>query len=120
MPLAPRSPSASPTEGATMHDVSLPTAATPTATDANDPRCVPIKLAHSIPVGDAIDYPHYSDEEHDVWRTLYARQEKLLAGRAADEFLAGLAALDLDREKIPALRDVSRRLFEATGWQVAR
>ena len=104
-----------------MHDVSLSASATATTTaDANDPRCVPIKLTRSIPVGDAIDYPHYTDEEHDVWRTLYARQEKLLAGRAADEFLDGLATLDLDREKIPPLRDVSRRLFEATGWQVAR
>src|ERR1700688_2388648 len=103
-----------------MNDVFTPTATAvpaPVPTDANDPRCAPIKLKAPIPVGDAIDYPHYTDEEHDVWRTLYARQEKLLAGRAADEFLDGLAALDLDREKIPALPDVSRRLFEATGWQ---
>lgn len=105
-----------------MDDVSSTSTAAQTlpATDSNDPRCMPIKLTRSIPVGDAIDYPDYSAEEHDVWRTLHARQEKLLAGRAADEFLAGLEALDLDREKIPALRDVSRRLFEATGWQVAR
>jgi phenylalanine-4-hydroxylase len=104
-----------------MHDVSQPaSAAATTVTDANDPRCVPIKLTRAIPVGDGIDYPPYTEEAHDVWRTLYARQEKLLAGRAADEFLAGLEALELDRKKIPALRDVSRRLFEETGWQIAR
>ncbi len=106
-----------------MDDVSSlppPVAPAMAATDANDPRCVPIKLTRSIPVGAEIDYPHYTDEEQDVWRTLFARQEKLLPGRGADEFLTGLAELDLDREKIPALSAVSRRLFEATGWQIAR
>ena len=90
------------------------------ATDANDPRCQPIKLTGPIPVGDEIAYPSYTAEEQDVWRTLYTRQEKLLPGRAADEFLSGLEALDLDREKIPALAEVSRRLFATTRWQIAR
>ena len=32
-------------------------------------------------------YEAYTREEHDVWRTLYARQRKLLPGRAVDEFI---------------------------------
>jgi phenylalanine-4-hydroxylase len=32
----------------------------------------------------------------------------------------GLAALGLEREKIPALRRRLRQLFAATGWQIAR
>lgn len=87
---------------------------------ADDPRCVPIKLEGPIPVGDEIEYPKYSDDEQAVWRELFARQVKLLPGRAADEFLSGLERLDLDRDRIPALADVSRRLKAATGWQVAR
>ncbi len=55
-----------------------------------------------------------------VWRTLSARMKELLPGRAADEFMSGLAALRLDEERIPALADVSRRLHAATGWQIAR
>ena len=90
------------------------------AQDGSDPRCVPIKLGAPIPVGDEIAYPRYSEEEHEVWRTLYARQEKLLPGRAAGEFLTGLGALDLDRERIPALADVSRKLHAGTGWRIAR
>jgi phenylalanine-4-hydroxylase len=97
-----------------------PNSAAPRAADGSDPRCIPIKLMGPIPIGDEIEYPRYTDEQHDVWRTLYARQEKLLPGRAADEFLSGLAALDLDRDKIPALREVSRRLFETTRWRLAR
>ena len=90
------------------------------ATGAADPRCVPIKLNEAIPIGDDISYPDYIPDEHAVWRELHARQTALLPGRAADEFLSGLAALDLDRERIPALADVSRRLEHATGWRIAR
>ena len=81
----------------------------------NDPRCVPIKLTAPIPIGDEISQPCYSEDEHAVWRELILRQAKLLPGRAADEFLSGLAALDLDRQRIPALADVSRKLHAATG-----
>ncbi len=54
---------------------------------ADDPRCVPIKLTAPIPTGDEIACPDYTAKEHDVWRTLCARPEELLPGRAADEFL---------------------------------
>ena len=92
----------------------------PPANHGSDPRCIPIKLAAPIPVGEEIAYPSYTEEEHAVWRDLYARQMKLLPGRAADEFLSGLAALDLEQNRIPALADVSRKLKAATGWRVAR
>lgn len=88
--------------------------------DGNDPRCIPHKLTAPLPVGVECVYPNYSAEDHDVWRTLYARMESLLPGRAADEFLTGLAALQLDRDRIPALAAVSRQLQRATGWQIAR
>jgi phenylalanine-4-hydroxylase len=98
--------------------MTVPTPAS--AANSTDPRCVPIKLAAPIPVGDEIRYPNYTAEEHTVWRELFARQLKLLPGRAADEFLSGLDALALDRDRIPALADVSRRLQRATGWRIAR
>jgi phenylalanine-4-hydroxylase len=91
-----------------------------TTPDGSDPRCVPIKLTAAMPVGDEIDYPAYSAEDHDVWRLLYARQQELLAGRAADEFLIGLKALGLESDRIPALASVSRKLQQATGWRIAR
>lgn len=90
------------------------------AQDPPDPRCIPIKLTAPIPIGDEIAYPPYTADEQAVWRELYARQVKLLPGRAADEFLTGLEALELDREKIPALAEVSRKLEATTRWRVAR
>lgn len=101
--------------------MATPTTPTEAAKTAElDPRCVPIKLTAPIPVGDEVAYPRYTAEEQSVWRDLFARQVELLPGRAADEFLDGLAQLDLDRERIPALADVSRKLEAATGWRVAR
>src|SRR3954471_9165124 len=92
----------------------------PAGTGADDPRCIPHKLTAPLPIGGECRYPAYTADEQDVWRTLYARMETLLPGRAADEFLTGLAALKLERDRIPALADVSRKLQQATDWQIAR
>ncbi|MBV9126455.1 MAG: phenylalanine 4-monooxygenase [Verrucomicrobia bacterium] len=91
-----------------------------TATSTDDPRCVPIALDGPIPEGDEIPYPNYSVEEHDIWRTLYARQRKLLPGRACQEYIDGLELLKLPEDRVPALRDVSRVLEKATGWKLTR
>ena len=88
--------------------------------DGSDPRCVPIKLMGPIPVGADCAYPAYAADEQAVWRLLFARQEALLPGRAADEFMDGLRLLDLGRDRIPALADVSRKLDRITGWRIAR
>jgi phenylalanine-4-hydroxylase len=95
-----------------------PAATTPAGAD--DPRCVPHKLTAPLPVGGDCPYPDYTADEHAVWQTLYARLEALLPGRAAGEFLVGLEALGLERDRIPALADVSRKLRQATDWQIAR
>ena len=61
---------------------------------------------------------HYSPEEHALWRELYATQQKLLPGRACDEFIAGLAIVDLPHTRIPQCDEVSRQLESATRWRV--
>lgn len=61
----------------------------------------------------------YTNDEHDVWNTLYTRQIKLLEGRACKEFMDGVHALHLSAEKIPQLPDVSARLKAISGWSVA-
>lgn len=61
----------------------------------------------------------FSKEEHQVWRTLYERQIKLLKGRACEQFIKGVSRLDLNPKEIPQLKDVSKKLKNYSGWQVA-
>jgi len=63
------------------------------------------------------DFGSYTETEHDVWRTLYARQRGILPGLACDAYLDGLEKLDLSRG-IPDFENLSARLHALTGWRV--
>ena len=60
----------------------------------------------------------YTPTEHAVWKTLFARQSALLAGRACDAFVAGLGALPIAADAIPDFRRLSDVLMRHTGWQI--
>ncbi|TVK96263.1 phenylalanine 4-monooxygenase [Shewanella algae] len=63
-----------------------------------------------------IDYPQ---DEHAIWQELYARQEHNLPGRACDEYMQGLKALDLPKDRIPQLGELDTVLQDTTGWKTA-
>ena len=81
-------------------------------------------LASGPPVGARADWTidqdwaSYTPDEHQVWVTLYERQAALLPGRACDEFLNGLRALDLHGDGIPDFGEMNRKLNALTGWTV--
>ena len=85
-----------------------------------DPRCIPVRLDRHPPEGDEIRSPSYTEDDHETWRLLYARQRALLPGRAADEYLAGLTRMGFPEARIPSLRAASTVLSDTTGWRVAR
>ena len=64
------------------------------------------------------DWERYSAEDHDIWRTLYARQIQLIERYAAPEFVAGTHALNASPDRIPRIDDTNRILAAATGWQI--
>ena len=64
------------------------------------------------------DWQHYTPEEHATWDTLFARQAKLLPGRASEAYLRGLDVLKLSKPGIPDFEELSDRLMKLTGWQV--
>ncbi|WP_375270970.1 phenylalanine 4-monooxygenase [Sphingomonas sp.] len=66
----------------------------------------------------AQNWASYTPEEHATWDTLFARQSKLLPGRASDAWLRGLDVLRLDKPGIPDFAELSERLMKLTGWQV--
>jgi phenylalanine-4-hydroxylase len=66
----------------------------------------------------AQDWEHYSEEEHAIWATLYARQRSLIERYAAPEFLAGTRALGALPDRIPRFEEANRILGAATGWRI--
>jgi phenylalanine-4-hydroxylase len=64
------------------------------------------------------DWSSYTADEHAIWNELYARQRKLLVGRADDAVLKGHDALNLGRGGIPNLERMSDELERMTGWRV--
>jgi len=63
------------------------------------------------------DYASYSDADQDRWRRLYARQMRLVPGRACPEFLRVIETLGYD-SGVPRFDEVNGRLERATHWQV--
>ena len=64
------------------------------------------------------DWRAYTETEHKTWDTLYARQMKILPGRAADVFFKGLKTLDLNTGGIPDFSLMNPKLKALTGWTV--
>lgn len=64
------------------------------------------------------DWDRYTEVEHQTWDILYARQMKILPGRAADVFMKGLQALDLNTGGIPDFAVMNPKLQALTGWTV--
>jgi len=60
----------------------------------------------------------YTAEDHATWDILYARQKKMLPGRAAQAFLNGIDILKLSKPGIPDFDELNAILLETTGWQV--
>lgn len=84
---------------------------------------------HGLAAGDAaapdrpdwtIDqgWKNYTPAEHEVWKTLFERQTKLLPGRACDAFIEGMNSLPIGADRIPDFVELSDVLMQRTGWQV--
>jgi phenylalanine-4-hydroxylase len=89
----------------------------------NEPKRQPPAAASGAPPERAdwtIDqgWERYTAEDHGVWKTLFERQSRLLAGRACDQFVAGMRDLPIGAEQIPDFRRLSEILMRKTGWQV--
>jgi phenylalanine-4-hydroxylase len=81
-------------------------------------------LAQDLPGGVSPDwtipqgFECYTEVEHRTWVTLYERQAEVLPGRACDQFLRGLDALDLHGQGIPDFARLNEKLSALTGWTI--
>lgn len=60
----------------------------------------------------------YTEEEHRVWREVWAQLGPMHERRVARELLALHREFPIDRERIPQLADVSARLQPRTGFRM--
>jgi phenylalanine-4-hydroxylase len=60
----------------------------------------------------------FTNDEHDIWRTLYKRQSDILRGRAISLFMDSLSTLGISQERVPDFADVNEILMKRSGWQV--
>ena len=64
------------------------------------------------------DWDAYTPEQHAIWRTLFRRQEAVLAQRACQPFLDGLKDLGVAAAGIPDFRRLNDALDRATRWHI--
>jgi phenylalanine-4-hydroxylase len=62
------------------------------------------------------DYAAYTGEQHAVWAELVGRVLPNVEKHAAREYLEGFEVIGLQADKLPDLKDISRRLGPRTGW----
>lgn len=62
-------------------------------------------------------YEEYSDENHEAWRSLFARLLPKWEKYANPHFLKGIESLCLDPNKVPRIEDVNNFLNPLTGFK---
>lgn len=62
-------------------------------------------------------YELYSEENHETWRRLMARQTERWQRYANRRFLDGLDVLHLDWQKVPRLEDINKFMAPRTGFR---
>jgi phenylalanine-4-hydroxylase len=68
-------------------------------------------------LGDRVPTVEYSDVEHDVWRVVSEQLAVKHPKYGCRAYLEGSEALDLPKDHVPQLREVSARLAPLTGFQ---
>ncbi len=63
-------------------------------------------------------WDRYTDEDHAIWQTLYARQMRMIQQYAAPEFIAGTRTLRASPERIPRIDETNRILESISGWKI--
>ena len=66
----------------------------------------------------AQQYEHYTEEDQELWRILFARQLPLIEQYAAPEVLHGIRVLDASADRIPNFFQTNKTLEALTGWRI--
>lgn len=63
-------------------------------------------------------YERYTEQNHQTWSKLIARQRPFLDGRAHPRYLACLDQLGFPSDRMPDFNEISARLTQVSGWSL--
>jgi phenylalanine-4-hydroxylase len=66
------------------------------------------------------DDVEFTEEQHDVWRTLYNRQFPKIEKYICREYQEGFKLLQLPADHIPSIRELNEKITPLTGWKTVR
>lgn len=76
------------------------------------------KLAADYREGDPVPFAEYTEEEQEVWRTVWKSLAPVHQKFACKEYLAASARLNISRETIPQLAEVSDKVQKLSGFRL--
>jgi phenylalanine-4-hydroxylase len=76
------------------------------------------RISMNYKKGDALPDAPYTDEEHQLWRAVRAALAPAHARHACAEYLECIGRLELPRERIPQLREVSEKVQAISGFRL--
>ena len=76
------------------------------------------RLALEYRAGETVPDAPYTEEEHGVWRAIRRALEPAHERHACAEYLECLRRLELPRERIPQMREVSARVEACSGFRL--
>ncbi len=62
----------------------------------------------------------FTEEQHDIWKTLYTRQLPQVQKYACQEYLEGSQNLRLPPDHIPSVQWLNEQITPRTGWRTIR
>ena len=76
------------------------------------------RIARDYEPGSPVPDAPYTEEEHGVWRAVWEALEPAHARHACAEYNSCVRSLDLPREQIPQMREVSARVEALSGFRL--
>src|SRR5512143_1993708 len=77
-------------------------------------------MESSIDTSRVEDDVEFTEEQHDIWRSLYAVQAPKVKQYACSEYLEGSRYLQLPEDRIPSVQWLNERITPRTGWKTVR
>jgi len=62
----------------------------------------------------------FTEEQHEIWKALFARQSSEVQKYACREYLEGSQNLQLPSDRIPSVQWLNERITPRTGWRTLR